>query len=403
MATAVEQIGSADIVVAIVPPPSDIQEIDRCIERIVEYSPRASASVELRAVLMHPPSAANGAETDQPHPQWQTMTEPRLGQDRAGIVQSLGDSFRVVFDIVQKLGARACAVIASDLSTVTAEWIDLLLTPAVEGQFDLIAPCYARHPFEGMINRGIVYPLTRALYGKQIRNPLGPDFGMASALVERMCDGPSARVHSLASLTAEAVTREFRVCQAHLGPHRYTTDWTNLSSLLAQVLGPLFLDVERHAAWWQRARTSQPVPEFGQPTYVPGPEATIDLTRLIESFKLGATNLPEVWSMILAPSTLMELRRLARLSMTEFRMPDETWARIVYDFALAHRLRTISRDQMLRAITPIYLGWVASYALEVENATPEFVEGRLEKLCVAYENTRSHFVARWRWPDRFNP
>ena len=86
--------------------------------------------------------------------------------------------------------------------------------------------------------------------------------------------------------------------------------------------------------------------------------------------------------MILPPSTLVELRRLTRQSAAAFPMLDETWARIVYDFALAHRLRTISRDQMLRAMTPIYLGWLASYAVEVENASPEMVEGKkLEHLC----------------------
>jgi hypothetical protein len=106
--------------------------------------------------------------------------------------------------------------------------------------------------------------------------------------------------------------------------------------------------------------------------------------------------------MILPPSTLVELRRLAR-EAGGFRLPDEMWARIVYDFALSFRLRTINRDQMLRALTPIYLGWVASYALELENATPEAIEQRLEKLCGAYETTKSYFIARWRWPDRFNP
>jgi hypothetical protein len=99
----------------------------------------------------------------------------------------------------------------------------------------------------------------------------------------------------------------------------------------------------------------------------------------------------------------VELARLTRQEGTAFRMPDETWARVVYDFALAHRLRAINRDQMLRAITPIYLGWLASYALEVEGASPEMVERKLEGLCAAYENTKAYFVSRWRWPDRFNP
>src|SRR5580698_10530259 len=110
----------------------------------------------------------------------------------------------------------------------------------------------------------------------------------------------------------------------------------------------------------------------------------MDVSRLIESFQLGARNLQEVWSLILPPSTQVELRRIARNGAAQFRIPDVTWAHVVYDFALAHRLRTISRDQMLRAITPIYLGWVASYALELEHASADETEQRLEKLCVVY-------------------
>jgi hypothetical protein len=79
------------------------------------------------------------------------------------------------------------------------------------------------------------------------------------------------------------------------------------------------------------------------------------------------------------------------------------WAKIVYDFALGHRLRTISRDHLLKSITPLYLGWIASYALEVQTAGPAEVESRIERLCQAYEDNKPYLVSRWRWPDRFNP
>jgi len=54
-------------------------------------------------------------------------------------------------------------------------------------------------------------------------------------------------------------------------------------------------------------------------------------------------------------------------------------------------------------MTPIYLGWLASYALEIEDTSPDVVEERLERLCVAFEGAKNYFVSRWRWPDRFNP
>jgi len=84
-------------------------------------------------------------------------------------------------------------------------------------------------------------------------------------------------------------------------------------------------------------------------------------------------------------------------------MPDMLWAKIVYDFALAHRLRSISRTHLLGSLTPLYLGWVASYAAEVQAGDATAAEQRVERLALAYEAAKPYFVSRWRWPDRFNP
>jgi len=395
----VAQIEPVDAVIGLVPPASrDSQSLEKTIAGIV------ATPVPVKIALVHPPFTSNHSEPMPANSQWRFIASPQLTQDPSALAQSLGDSFRATFEIAQKLNAKACAVVASDLSATTVDWVSMLLQPVIEQQFDLVAPCYARHPFEGMINRAIVYPLVRALYGQQIRNPMGPDFGISSRLLLRISGAPRARLHTLPSLAAEAVTSGMPLCQSHLGTRTYALpDVTNLSSLLVQVLGPLFLDVERYAAHWQRARGSQAIREFGKPMYVDAPESAMDVSRLIDSFQLGARNLQEIWSIILPPSTQVELRRMVRNGAAQFRMPDITWAHVVYDFALAHRLRTISRDQMLRALTPIYLGWVASYALELEHASPEAAEQRLEKLCLVYEETKAYFVSRWRWPDRFNP
>ena len=395
----VPQIESADAVIGLVPPASrDGLSLEKTIARIVE------TPVPLKIALIHPPLPSENSNHLKLNSHWQLIANSQLVQDPSALSQSLGDSFRTTFDIAQKLNSRACAVVASDLSSTTVDWVSLLLQPVIEEQFDLVAPCYARQPFEGMINRAIVYPLVRALYGKRIRNPLGPDFGLSSRLMSRIAEAPRGRLHTLPALAVEAVTSGMPLCQSHLGPRSYgAADVTNLSSLLVQLLGPLFLDVERYAAHWQRARGSEPIREFGKPMNVEAPESILDVKPMIDSFTLGARNLQEVWGMILPPSTMVELRRLSRNGTAQFRMPDVTWAHVVYDFALAHRLRTISRDQMLRAMTPIYLGWVASYAQELEHASPEAAENRLEKLCLVYEETKSYFVSRWRWPDRFNP
>ncbi|MGH9371982.1 MAG: hypothetical protein ACRD15_10680, partial [Vicinamibacterales bacterium] len=75
----------------------------------------------------------------------------------------------------------------------------------------------------------------------------------------------------------------------------------------------------------------------------------------------------------------------------------------VYDFALGHRLRVITRDHLLRSLTPLYLGWLASFVLEVRFAPPDEAHARIERLCLAFEAEKPYLISQWRWPERFRP
>src|SRR4030066_1113047 len=95
-----------------------------------------------------------------------------------------GSAFRPIFEIADALDAKACAVVDSDLRSITPEWVELLLKPVIESGFDYVAPLYHRNKYDGTITNSIVYPLTRALYGKQVRQPIGGDFGFSGKLAE---------------------------------------------------------------------------------------------------------------------------------------------------------------------------------------------------------------------------
>lgn len=271
--------------------------------------------------------------------------------------------------------------------------------------FDLVAPVYTRHKLEGLLNRSILAPLHRALYGQQLHNPMGPDFGLSGRLAQRVL-GRDPRSNLLASIASTAASGGFQTCETHLGARaQESTDWPNLSSLLAEVLGPVFLEVEKQASLWQRVRGSTTLPAFGSfgslSEYGSEDGQTVNVRPMLESFRLGIQNLLDVWGLVLPPTTLLELRKLSRLPADQFRLPDELWVRVVYDFALGHRLRVMNRDHLLRSITPLYLGWIASYALELKNAGPAEIEARIERLGRAYEANKPYLVSRWRWPDRF--
>jgi hypothetical protein len=84
-------------------------------------------------------------------------------------------------------------------------------------------------------------------------------------------------------------------------------------------------------------------------------------------------------------------------------MPDDLWAGIVYDFALAYRLRTLSRAHVMGAFTPLYLGWAASWIREASALSHAEAEQRLEQMDRVWEEKKPYLLSRWRWPDRFNP
>ncbi len=334
---------------------------------------------------------------------------PLLRPDPAGATMlSAFAAYQAVFAASEKLGARACCIVASKLESATPRWICQLVQPLLQSNLDLVLPRYARRKLERLLTSSVISPITRCLYAKRIHNPMGPDLGVSQRLFRKILGAErNARangMHPLASLTSAALCDNMQVCEVHVGARSYPpTDWKNISSLIAQVLGPIFLDMERNAICWQRTRGWVPVPVIGEPVSVSQDTANPDIGRMVESFQLGNRDLQEIWSLVLPPATLFELRKLSHLPLEQFRMPDELWARIVYDFALAHRLRTINRDHLLKSMTPLYLAWVASYALELRAEGEAASEQRLERLSIAFESSKPYLVSRWRWPDRFNP
>lgn len=394
----IEKIGTADLVIGLLAAGPQAENSAALADVRQALS---QLSTPVRTVLIHGNASPH---EEPPESNLRVLPYPLFMPDvPADRVQSVSTAYHAAFGLSESLGARACAVIVSDPENITSQWIYRLIQPLLDLDFDLVTPCYAHRKFEGLLNSSIVAPLTRALYGKQIEHPLGPDFGFSGRLIRRLSGAPG-QARPLTALTTGAVCNGFEVCQAHLGVRQYPpADWMNQSAVLVQVLGPLFQEIERNAVFWQRIRGSQSVPLFGECAQLPNSDGPIDATRMIDSFKLGCRNLQEIWGVVLPPGTLLELTKLARLGRSQFRMADGLWVRIVYDFALGYRLRIMSPDHLLRALTPLYLAWVASWALELENAEPAAVAGRLEQLSVAYEVGKPYLVSRWRWPDRFNP
>jgi hypothetical protein len=318
-------------------------------------------------------------------------------------VPGKGSAFRAIFQIAESLGASACAVVDSDLRSITPEWIELLVRPVLEKDFDFVAPYYLRHKYDGTITNSIVYPLTRALYGKRLRQPIGGDFGFSGRILshylrQEVWQSDVARFGIDIWVTTQAVCGGFRLCQAFLGAkiHDPKDPSSDLSAMLTQVVGSLFAEMEQHVELWREVSGSEPVPLFGFQFAVGSEPVAVTVRRMTDAFRRACHDLAEVWGAVLPVETMNGLASVARAPDDQFRFEDLLWVRTVYDFAVAFHARTIDRGHLLQSLTPIYLGWVGSFILQMETAGPREVEERLETLCLTYESEKPYLISRWR-------
>ncbi|HOG28697.1 MAG TPA: cell wall biosynthesis glycosyltransferase [Vicinamibacterales bacterium] len=404
-----DQIGRADIVVGI-PSYQSAATIGHVVQAaqtgLAKYFPSA------QSVILN----ADGGSTDgtpavvestsgpdtvlvmvsQPERPIQRFTIPYHG------LPGKGSAFRTIFAAAEALGATACAVVDSDLRSITPEWIHLLLAPILDRTHDYVAPYYLRHKFDGTITNNVVYPLTRALYGKRIRQPIGGEFGMSLPLIrhylrQSVWETDVARFGIDIWMTTEAVCGDFRVCQAFLGAkiHNAKDPGADLSAMLVQVLGTVFRLMEAHEARWQPVRATEAVPVFGFQYGVGLEPVHVDVGRMIDHFRRGVRDLAEIWGSMFGRDDMARLRTAAASGGDSLAIGDDLWVRLIYDLAAAYRRRASDRDALVRATLPLYMGRVASFVLEMAGADAAEVEARLERLCSAFEAQKDYLRRRW--------
>jgi len=402
-----ERIGSADVVVGI----AGAVPVDELRPRAARTLQELGSGVSsLRVVFAWPEAGTDAAaKTATENPALHLVPFSPPAQGTAEFWAGVSAHQRAVLNLAASLNARVCIVLGSDLAALNAHAIQLFSYAVLERQCGLVMPVYPASRYDGLINSGILSPLSRALYGKRVRYPITFDFAASGALCASLARTNPVQESSgnalLWPITVAATQHaQTAIGQVHLNVHhKVATEGLELSTVLGQLTGSLFQEMDLCASHWQRIRGSQPAPAWGTVAETEAEPQPIDPQPMLDSFLLGSKNLDEVWRLILPPNTLLELRRLTRLAPEQFRIPDDLWASIVYDFALAYRLRTINRGHVLGAFTPLYLGWVASYVGEVSRLTNAATEQRLEQCARAWEEKKPYLLSRWRWPDRFNP
>jgi glucosylglycerate synthase len=312
-----------------------------------------------------------------------------------------GTALRTIFAAADLLRARACVLISADSTTIEPDWIQKLVRPVYTDNFDLVCPLYRRQRSEGALMRNVLYPMTRAIYGYQIREPYAAEFAISGRLTsdflgKEIWNQDWGRMGPEIALTVTAITGGYRVCQAYLGTRlRPARSGGDLVGVMRRTVGALFSSLDPNFSQWSSITSSQSVPTVDQVPAATTESARVDRKRLRDMFATGVKELEPVFRQILSESTLSELQKIAALENGDFNYPGGLWAKTVFEFAASYHKAVINRDHILQALIPLYRGRSLTFLLESRNGSDESSEKNEEALCGEFERLKPYLLEMW--------
>jgi glycosyltransferase involved in cell wall biosynthesis len=313
-----------------------------------------------------------------------------------------GTALRSLFEAAARLKVKVCAMVDSDLRSITADWVKYLLDPALEKGYQFVAPVYVRHKYDGTITNNIVYNLTRALYGKRIRQPIGGDFAISRDLAkfyieQDVWESDVARFGIDIWMTTSAITQGFRICQSNMGVkiHDVKDPGQHLGPMFRQVLSALFSLMERYEGYWKKVEGSESLETFGfEGTLEPEP-VNVNLELLIELFKTGYKQFSALWEEILSKESFDQITETSRMESSRFHLPTDTWVKILYELAATFHLWRVNQDKLLDTMTPLYFGRVASFVRQSWEMSSEEAEVLVEEQAMKFESQKDYLIRVW--------
>jgi hypothetical protein len=308
----------------------------------------------------------------------------------------------------------------------------------MKGGYDYVAPLYARHKYDGTITNTVTYPVTRALYGHRIRQPIGGDFGVSGDLIRHYLAQESwtpdvSRFGIDIWMTTTALTGGFAVCQTRLGAkiHDPKDPGSDLGPMFRQVIGTLLTMARDNADRWMPIVGSRDVPVYGFERYADPAPLEVNTLRLLAQFHAGSLTLTDTWQQMLRPGNYESVVLLAKeagemaeaaahrlgldaesgegstgrsgLPSTDelsdavagFHFPDDLWARVFYDLLVTSSFGDIPLERLVAAFVPIYFGRVGRLIIENRRLSGEQAEERVERQAREFELLKPYLVKHW--------
>jgi len=313
-----------------------------------------------------------------------------------------GTALRSVFEAANRIKVQACAVVDSDLRSITSDWVKHLLDPVLSKDYQFVAPVYLRHKYDGTITNNIVYNITRALYGKRIRQPIGGDFAISREVAkfyaeQDVWETDVAHFGIDIWMTTNAITQGFRLCQSNLGAkiHDAKDPGQHLGPMFRQVVWTLCYLMERFEVQWKEIKGSEPVETFGHEGYVEPEPVNVDIDGMIEHFKTGFQQFSSLWKDIFSKASFDEIENAVEMDSNRFYLSTDAWAQILYELAATFHSWNVNRYKLIDVMTPLYYARVASFVRQSWDMSSQEAEELVEDQALKFEEHKEYLIKVW--------
>ncbi len=320
---------------------------------------------------------------------------PKLIVEEEGEIGK-GSGVKTVFRIAKGLGAQVVVLLDGDLLSVRPEWVEHLAKPPLYGISDLVIPYYVRHKYDGLITNNLAYPLTRALYGACVRQPIGGEYGLSIELIQRLLEHPLFPHHFGIDIfiTTVALAEDLAVQEALLGVkiHESTMKYLDPRKLLF----PMFNEVVRtmfelmiyYEDVWRKRSPQNRYRCLAHYHGVTPPPTLVNLQKVKELF----FRVYEEWQGVIKDLLPLELFQELQGAIKggDVMLDMDLWSRLVY--ALAAAYKRFKNSQVIGALRALWLGRFVTYAKETEELGIEETERLLEEQAKVFERNKEYLL-----------
>ncbi len=315
-----------------------------------------------------------------------------------------GTAVRAILEAACHLKVKSVALVDSDLRSITPEWMKLLITPTLKGT-GFVAPYYNRRKYDGTITNFLCYPVTTSLFGKDIRQPIGGDFGLSIDLVEdllnsSMWNNPDVYRFGVDIFeTCTALAEGYEVKQAFLGVknHDAKDPSSQLASMFRQVMNVMFSCIEQYEPVWKVTKGVSKVEMFGESCCSSTPEPIqVSLPATIEAFKSKYDQYKIFYQSFLEEKIQEKFDEIKLLDTRSVDFSSEIWAKTVYSFiAEFHKNPSYGKDKLIDALRVLWIGRVAVFLKETAELTREESENKITEEAKVFQDLKGYFIAKY--------